>query len=327
MKMPVALFPTDIIEHYRLNEKVLDGYIYMEIWKGMYGLPQAGILTNKLLKKRLARHRYFEQPHTPGLWKHVSRPVWFNLYVDYFGIKYIGKENLQHSYDALQKETYEIVEDLKGDLYCGIALKWNNAKHHVDLAMVNYVMKQLTKYSHIAPLKPQHCPYLPNPIKYGRDNQAPSPLDDSPLLDEAGKKHLQQIVGSFLYYARAVDPTILMALSEISSQLAAPTENTLKHVNQFLDYMWTHPDVDIWYCASDMILNFHSDASYLSAPKARSQAGGYFFLGSLPRNGDLIKPNGAIPISCTILKLVAASAAEAELGAIFLNAQEAKVFW
>ncbi len=56
MKMPIALFPTDIIEHYRLNEKVLGGYVYMEIQKGMYGLPQAGVLANKLLKERLARH-------------------------------------------------------------------------------------------------------------------------------------------------------------------------------------------------------------------------------------------------------------------------------
>jgi hypothetical protein len=43
--------------------------------------------------------------------------------VDDFGIKYIGKENLQHLYDALQKETYKIVEDLEGNLYCGITLK------------------------------------------------------------------------------------------------------------------------------------------------------------------------------------------------------------
>jgi hypothetical protein len=53
---------------------------------------------------------------------------------------------------------------------------------------------------------------------------------------------------------------------------------------------------------------------------------GYFFLGSLPCKGDPIKLNGAIHVSCTILKLVAASAAEAKLGALFLNAQEAKVF-
>jgi hypothetical protein len=90
--------------------------------------------------------------------------------------------------------------------------------------------------------------------------------------------------------------------------------------------VWTHPDAIIRYHASAIILNVHSDASYLSAPKARSRAGGCFFLGSLPRDGDPIKLNGAIHVTCTILKLVAASAAEAELGALVLNAQEAKVF-
>jgi hypothetical protein len=50
MKMPIALFPANIIDHYGLNTKVLDGYVYMEIRKGMYGLPQAGVLANKLLK-------------------------------------------------------------------------------------------------------------------------------------------------------------------------------------------------------------------------------------------------------------------------------------
>jgi hypothetical protein len=74
-----------------------------------------------------------------------------------------------------------------------------------------------------------------------------------------------------------------------------------------------------------MILNIHSDASYLSAPCARSHAGGYLFLGSLPQDGYPIKLNSAIHITCNILKLVAASAAETELGALFLNAQEAKV--
>ncbi len=191
--------------------------------------------------------------------------------------------------------------------------------------MVKYVMKQITEYGHVAPLKLQRCLYLQNPINYGKDHQAPSTLNDSPILDEAGKKNVQQIVGSFLYFARAVDPTILMALSEISSQQSVPTENTMKHVNQFLNYMWTHPDAIIRYRASDMILNVPSDASYLSAPKACSRAGGYFFLGSIPHDGDPIKLNGAMHVTCTILKLVAASAAEAELGALFLNAREAKV--
>ncbi len=58
MKMPLSLFPQDIIDHYGLNDKALNGYVYMEIHKGMYGLPQAGILANKQLKKRLAIHGY-----------------------------------------------------------------------------------------------------------------------------------------------------------------------------------------------------------------------------------------------------------------------------
>jgi hypothetical protein len=90
--------------------------------------------------------------------------------------------------------------------------------------------------------------------------------------------------------------------------------------------VWTHPDAVIGHHDSDMILNVHSDASYLSAPKAQSHAGGYFFLGSLPREGDPIQLNRAIHVTCTILKLVTALAAEAKLGALFLTAQEAKVF-
>jgi hypothetical protein len=79
MKILIALLPNDIIKHYQLQEQVLDGYVYIKIHKGIYGLPQAGILANRLLKERLAHHGYFKQPHTPGLWKHVTCPVWFNL--------------------------------------------------------------------------------------------------------------------------------------------------------------------------------------------------------------------------------------------------------
>ena len=89
--------------------------------------------------------------------------------------------------------------------------------------------------------------------------------------------------------------------------------------------MATHPNAVIRFRASDMILNVHSDALYLSAGRAHSQSGGYFFLGSLPEANRPIHPNGNIHITCAILKLVAASAAEAKLGALFLNAREAKI--
>jgi hypothetical protein len=253
----------------------------MEIHTGMFGLPQAGILANKLLKKCLAEHRYFEQPHTPSLWRHKSHQIWFNLAIDDFVIKYIGKGNLKHLYNTLRKETYDVVKERAGKLYCGINLKWTYDNGYVDLSMPKNFMKQLTCYAHPAPDRPQHYPFFPNPITYGKDTQAPTPIDNSPLLDNAGKKCIQQVIGSFLYYAWSINPTILMALSDIATQQAAPTENTKKQVEQFLDYMWTHPNAKICYCASNMILNIHSNASYLSAPCAGSRAGGYFFLGSL----------------------------------------------
>jgi hypothetical protein len=109
-----------------------------------------------------------------------------------------------------------------------------------------------------------------------------TPSDTSSLLDAAGKKHIQQIVGSFLYYACPVNCTILMALSAINAQQSAPTEETLMHLNQFLNYMWTHSNEKIRCRASNMILNVHSDTFYLSAPQAQSHPGGYFFLGSIP---------------------------------------------
>jgi hypothetical protein len=135
----------------------------------------------------------------PDLWKHISHPIWFNLCINNFEVKYISDENLRHLFAALHTETYDIVEDWAGDLYCGINLEWNYARRWVDFAMPTYAIKNLTGYNHPTPLILQHCPYSPNPITYGRDNQATTPSNTSPLLDAAGKKCIQQIVGGFLY--------------------------------------------------------------------------------------------------------------------------------
>eukprot|EP00804_Cyclotella_cryptica_P012355 CCRYP_010816-RA/>CCRYP_010816-RA protein AED:0.39 eAED:0.55 QI:0/0/0/1/0/0/3/0/209 len=79
-------------------------------------LPQAGILANKLLKKSLASDGYFERPHTPGLFKHISRPVQFSLVVDNFGIKYIGRQHLEHLIASIKRH-YDVTVDYTGSLY------------------------------------------------------------------------------------------------------------------------------------------------------------------------------------------------------------------
>ena len=324
MRIAAELIPQEFIDAYNLKDKIKNGYVYMRIIRGMYGLPQAGRLANDLLKKRLSAYGYSEVKHTPGLFQHEWRPIWFTLVVDDFGIKYIGKQHANHLLEILQKY-YQMETDWDGALYCGITLKWDYDKRHVDIAMPNYVNKNLIKYKREKPRRKQYSPYEPAPRNYGKQSNTTSDEEESPAVGEDKKKFIQKVMGSFLYYARAVDVTILQALNAIAADQAHPTERTLERVDQFLDYMATNPNAVIRYRASDMILNVHSDASFQTASKARSRAGGYFFLGSLPKDNEPIKLNGAIYVLCTVLKLVAASAAEAELGALFLNAQEAKI--
>ena len=99
----------------------------------------------------------------------------------------------------------------------------------------------------------------------------------------------------------------------------------MKRVQQLLDYLHTNPNTFIRFRSSDKILNVHSNASYLSAGSGHSRSGGYFFMGSLPRDGKSIRLNGNIAVTCAILKLVASSADEAEFGALFLNTKEARI--
>ena len=150
------------------------------------------------------------------------------------------------------------------------------------------------------------------PRKYGAAAQEPRPTDDSPSAGDAGIKRIQQLVGTILYYARSVDSTALMALSEMGSEQATATTKTMADAIHFLDYLASHPDATIRYHASDMILNNHSDASYLSASRGRSRAGGHFFLGWNPEKTKPIRLNGQILSLCEILKFVSSSAAEAE---------------
>lgn len=328
MKLPLTIFPDEICHQYQLTTLVhTDGYVYMEIRKGMYGLPQAGILANQKLTKHLAQYGYEPTPHTPGLWRHQYRPITFSLVVDDFGIKYINVCDAEHLLHAIQQE-YIVTTNWSGSVYCGLHLAWNYPARKVTISMPGYIRNALKKFKHSQPAKPEHSPHTCTKPAYGTTVQAPIPDDDSPTLPAADINRIQQIVGTLLYYARAVDPTLLVALNSISAQQSAATRNTALALNKLLNYVATHPDAAITYEASDMILHIDSDASYLSLPQARSRAGGYFYLSAASINP--FKPptttppiNGAIHVNCNKLQHVMASAAEAEVGAIFLNCQDA----
>ena len=324
MKMPIDIFPQATIDQYNLMQHVKNGFVYLEIHKAIYGLPQAGILANKLLRQRLRPAGYYEVAHTPGLWKHVTRPIQFTLTVDDFGVKYVGKEHANHLITTLGTH-YDVEEDWTGGLYCGITLKWDYINRHVDISMPRYIDKLLARFNHSPPAKPQHSPHAAPPRKFGQAAQDPTDHDTSPLLPPPRVTRIQQIVGTIMYYARAVDLTTLVALSSIASEQAKATIDTEKRIAQLLDYLHTHNDATIRYVASDMVLNIHSDASYLSEPRARSRLGGTFFLGCIPTDTTPIQLNGPILTIANICKFVVASAAEAELGALFYNCQDGTI--
>jgi hypothetical protein len=121
---------------------------------------------------------------------------------------------------------------------------------------------------------------------------------------------------------------MLVALGSLAEEQTKGTANTAKAVSQLLDYAATHPDASIRYSASGMILHLDSDASYLSLPKACSRAGGFYHLSARSNNPTKAPTqtpplNGPVHILCNKLRNVMASAAEAEVGALFVNGQEA----
>ena len=327
MRMKFDLIPEEIRQQYNLYPMVhTDGYIYIKIKKGMYGLPQAGKLAHDLLKDHLAKYDFVPARFTPGLWKHKTRNIRFCLVVDDFGVKYTRKEDALFLINAL-KERYTIYEDWSGSKYIGITLKWDYQNRIVYLSMPGYVRKALHKFQHLWNGRRQDSPFQWTPPTYGAKVQYADDEISLPILSTDDTLRIQQIVGTFLYYARAIDNTMLPALNNISSHQSAPTAKTAAQIAQLLDYAASNPDAVVKFVASDMVLHIHSDASYLSLPKARSRMAGYFYLSDSPP--DPTKPptnpthNGPILVECQALKHVVASAAESEFGGLFVNGKSA----
>jgi hypothetical protein len=124
MVINFSSLPQEMIEKYDLVKLSQDGKVYIEIQKGMYGLPQAGILTNELLQRNLAKYGYRPTQHTHGLWTHGTCPISFSLVVDDFGVEYVGREHAEHLMACIKKN-YNISRDWNGGAYCGLTLDWD----------------------------------------------------------------------------------------------------------------------------------------------------------------------------------------------------------
>ena len=116
---------------------------------------------------------------------------------------------------------------------------------------------------HEKPTKPQHSPYQALPQIFGTGVQTTVSPYALPQLDNTRKRKVQQVIGGVLYYARTIDITVLPALGTITREQSQAIVMTKKKVSQLLDYLATKPNAKVRFYASGIILNIHSDASYL----------------------------------------------------------------
>jgi hypothetical protein len=196
-------------------------------------------------------------------------------------------------------------------------------KNYVNIAMPAYMTKQLLRYGYPHPTKLQHCPYNPNPIKYGQDNQATDQLTPVPNSMKQTKNAFNKLLeASCTRQVLLIPPSSWHYLLLLANKLHLLKTCTTASTNSLTKWpLILMPKYNIalltWYSMCTpmphILVHLMREATWVATSSL-----------AVPRDGSPIQINSAVHLTCTILKL-AAFAAEAELGALFLNAQEAKV--
>ena len=143
--------------------------------------------------------------------------------VDDFLIHNTSPEALQHLITTFQQH-YTITVDTQASKFHGMQLDWDYHAGHVTLSMPHYVTKALQCFIHPTPSKAQYAqhtwtlPYYSSNIQYAETEDTLTPLDKD------GITHLQQIIGTFLFFARAIDNTLLAALGTLAAAQSRGTE-------------------------------------------------------------------------------------------------------
>ena len=320
MRIQLAHIPQDIIAKYHMNEYEHNGAVLVAVHKGIYGLPQAGKLAQDRLVEHLAKHGYHQAANTPCLFKHDSNSVSFTLVVDDFGIKYTKAEDADHLLTVLRK-LYIMTEDrAQSQKYVGITIEHDRITNTIMLSMPGYVEKAITRFGHAKrPGAKTPLTYIPPKFGSAQQETTPPPPEACEYVDATLKTFVQEVTGVFLFYSRAVDPTMLTAVNKISMEQAKPTVATLAAVDRLLSYAERYPMAKVVIKPSNMQLCAQSDASYHSESGARSRAGGILYFGQ-HADGAI---NGAIDYISLVIPTVCSSAAEAEYAALFLVGREA----
>ena len=312
MRIHLSQIPIESQIKYITEELVHDGSVLVEISKGIYGLTQAGLLAQEQLFEHLSQNDFYPiSPENPCIFKHKRRNITFCLFVDDFGVKYKLKEDAEHLINILN-EKYKTKTDWTGTSFLGFKIERNHTKGTLKISMPNYVSEAAIRFSIDISKR------IENPNASEKHEAEMSNHDSSPLTEQQ-RKRLQQIIGVTLYYARAIDSTVLTRISKLSTQQSKATYQTLIAAERVIKYLASQPEASITYHKSNMKLICYSDSSYQNESGSRSRCGGIFFLGT----NDRTLINGPVLCKSSIIDVVTSSVAESEFGAAFMNAKEA----
>ena len=186
---------------------------------------------------------YYKAHSNPGLWQQKWRPC---LIANNFGIEYVGIENFNHLLRLLKKY-HQIQTNMAGNKIAGINVQWDFLGRRVCIDMQTYIVNLLLTLNWPKPRKPQLSPFIATHFAYGKKTQLTPDEDRSALLSPERLLCVQKIVGSLLYYTRAMDNKLLVAINAIASRQSKATVHTEQLVHTLLDYVATYPNDSIIY--------------------------------------------------------------------------------
>ena len=139
---------------------------------------------------------------------------------------YTNKDDAQYLIDTLQK-LYQITIDWTGTKYLKMTINHDINNNTIKISMPGYVKKQLIRFGIPDQQKKVNTPgpfVKPNYSNEAQQNY----VDQSPTVSKLHQKFIEQVVGVMLYYARAIDCTMLCAVNRLASRQANATEEVLK---------------------------------------------------------------------------------------------------
>jgi hypothetical protein len=164
------------------------------------------------LVKYLAKYGCSSDHHTHGLWTCKDHPILFSIAIDDFGVKTVGQRHANHLTSTL-RDLYSVTDDWTGTKYLGLKLKCD---YHVywtcDISMPDYVVNILHRFQHPFPKRLEHSPHTWLKPNCGATIQILPLLDTTAKLSPSSITQIQQVISMLLYYALAVDSTMIVAL-------------------------------------------------------------------------------------------------------------------